>query len=297
MKIVGELFDKNMALTLTKEMKGKGYDVSVSPLNTKEGTIYQIFSMKENETNQAMEYFRVRMGLPGAPPEIDPEWEKMRGLSMGPLTKTLILISVIIFFTSFNKETFAQMLELLFFNGKGRGTFGSIQAGEIWRLVTPIFLHFNFMHILFNCMWIKDLGTLFENEKGSKVFLFFVLIVAIFSNTLQYLAFGSRFGGLSGLVYGLLGYLWVFGALREGDGFRLPKRDVVLMVGWYFLCLTGLIGPIANIAHGAGLAAGMVWALFPWRSNQIKERIKFILLALFFSIGTYLIEIAKINFR
>lgn len=296
MELVGELFDKSMAQSLANEMKANGIDVSLSTFSSPKGTIYQIFSMQESTTEEAREYFRVRMGLPGAPPELDPEWQKIRGLSMGPLTKVLILISVVIFFASFKKELFSQILELFFFNGMERAPFESIAKGELWRLVTPIFLHFNLMHILFNSMWIKDLGTLFESEKGSKHFLIFVLIVAIFSNTLQYLAFGARFGGLSGLVYGLLGYLWVFGTLSEGEGFRLPKRDVVLMIGWYFLCLTGLIGSIANVAHGAGLAAGMVWALFPWRPNQIKKRIKFISLALFFSIGTYMIEIIKLNF-
>lgn len=296
MFIVGELFDRHMAITLTNEMLAKGMLVRMSSLSSSQGEYFQILMDQEEGLDQARDYFRVRMGLPGPPPEVDPEWERLSGLKMGPVSKFLLFFSIALFFTRFKPEVFQNILSLFFFNTPQGAPFESLKQGELWRLVTPIFLHFNFFHILFNGMWIKELGKIIENEKGSPMFLSFTLVVAIFSNTLQYLASGPQFGGLSGLVYGLLGYLWVYGSLREGEGFRLPKRDVTLMVGWYFLCLTGLIGNIANIAHGAGLAAGMFWGLFPWKAGHLKDRLKFLLLALFFSVGTYLIEIIKINF-
>ncbi len=298
MHVVGELFDKQMAITLTNEMLAKGMAVQMSSVHSAQGEYFQILCGSDDEESvaQARDYFRVRMGLPGPPPEVDPEWEKLSALSMGPVTKFLLFFSIGIFLTRFKPELFKATLDLLFFNDPSREPFESLKAGEYWRLITPIFLHFNFFHILFNGMWIKELGKIIENEKGPVMFVFFVAVIAIFSNTLQYIASGPQFGGLSGLVYGLLGYLWVYGNLNESADFKLPKRDVTLMVGWYFLCLTGLIGPIANIAHGAGLAAGMLWALFPWHSGQLKERIKYVFLALFFSLGTYLIEIIKINF-
>lgn len=285
-----------MAIALTNELRSQGVEAELHTVPTPQGTVFQIVGRAPSEDIQkARDYFRVRMGLPGPPPEVDPEWEKVQGLKMGAGTKFLLFFSIGIFLTKFDKNLFSKVLELFFFNVPGTPPFESLMQGEVWRLVTPIFLHFNFMHILFNGMWIKELGKLYENEKGTLSFGIFVLSVSVFSNTLQYLASGPTFGGLSGLVYGLLGYLWVQGTVQDEASFRLPKRDVVLMVGWYFLCLTGLIGPIANIAHGAGLALGMLWGLFPWSSSQIKLRLKYIFLALFFSLGTYLIEIAKIN--
>ncbi len=291
--IVGELFDQRQALKLVGEAKERGFQVEINEVRTERGVIYRLYVNDPAQAEPAADFFRVRMGLPGPPPEVDPEWEKMRSIPMGQLTTVLLGISGAVFVTSFTPEYFQKVLALFFINTPGEPFLSDIKAFEFWRLLTPIFLHFGFLHIFFNGMWIKDLGSLFENQKGSKHFLLFVLAVSISSNLLQYFAFGPRFGGLSGLVYGLLGYLWIFGRFHEDAEFRLPKRDVYLMIGWYFLCLFGAIGNIANIAHGVGLAVGMIWGLFPWQRGELKQKLLMVFLALFFSVGTYLIEIIK----
>src|SRR5262249_23033553 len=35
-----------------------------------------------------------------------------------------------------------------------------VRQGQVWRLLTPIFLHFNFLHILLNMLWLRDLGSI-----------------------------------------------------------------------------------------------------------------------------------------
>ncbi len=131
--------------------------------------------------------------------------------------------------------------------------------GQIWRLVTPIFLHSGLLHILFNMLWLKDLGTILERKLGSLHFLILVLVFAILSNLGQYFFSGPNFGGMSGVVYGLLGYVWIRGRVDPHSGLSLNQSVVTMMIFWFFLCLTGLMGPIANWAHGVGLVAGMVW--------------------------------------
>ncbi len=291
--IVGELFDERMARRLVAEARERGIVLEVELFSSERGTIYRLNCHDPSRLEEARDFFRVRMGLPGAPEEPDPEWEKVRSIPLGKITLGLLLISAAIFLTSFKREVFSEVLEYLFINRPDQPFLTSIRAGEVWRLITPIFLHFGFMHILFNSMWIKDLGSLFEKEHGALKYILFILSVGISSNLLQYMAIGPRFGGLSGLVYGLLGFLWIYGKTHEEAVFRLPKRDIGLMIGWYFLCLSGLIGNIANIAHGVGLAVGMIWGLFPWERGHLKRKILYILLALFFSLGTYLIEIAR----
>lgn len=319
MMIIGELFDRGQAQTIERELRDRGVDVRIheitqlSPgqqgghqINEKENqarqeVLYQLVVANKEQALEAHEYFRVKMGMPGAPPAPDPDWQKIKSFQMGPVTKGLLAISLMVFALSYLQPSlFEKIAQLFFFNDLNAGVLESIATGEVWRLITPIFLHFGFLHILFNGMWIKDLGAVYESEKGSAKFLIFIVVVSALSNFLQYLAMGPRFGGLSGLVYGLFGYLWVYGATHESAQIRLPKRDVFFIVGWYFLCLLGVIGPIANVAHGVGLGVGMLWGIFPLRDATSDQsvlllRFKYIAMALFFTLGTYLIELFRSN--
>lgn len=143
---------------------------------------------------------------------------------------------------------------------------GKILRGQFWRLVTPIFLHFSVLHILFNLLWMRMLGGEIETRRGVARYLGLVLLIAVISNVGQYAATGSPlFGGMSGVVYGVLGYLWMKERYDPASGMSLPPNCAFWMIGWFVLCWTGLVGPIANWAHTFGLAAGMLVGLLPAR--------------------------------
>lgn len=295
MFVIGELFDQGMATSIQKELRGIGVESELSSISIESGTVYRLSVFKEEDIPKGSEYFRVKMGLPGAPHAPDPEWEKVRKIPLGLVTKFVLGFSVGIFLLSFSPENFRQVLDIFFFNQPGTPAFSGIQSGEVWRVITPIFLHFGFLHILFNSFWMKDLGSLFEKEKGPLTMSTFILLSGGFSNVLQYLAFGERFGGLSGVVYALLGYFWVSGAVHSGERFRMPKRDLVIIIGWYVFCLSGAIPNIANVAHGAGLGLGMVWGLFPLEKKSLKKSLIYLFLAIFFIVGTYVIDFIRLN--
>lgn len=135
-----------------------------------------------------------------------------------------------------------------------------IKQGQVWRLVTPAFMHFGIIHIFFNLLWLKDLGTLLESRRGSYYLLAFVLLVAAVSNLGQ-IVFSDgdpRFGGMSGVVYGLLGFVWMKGKLDPSSGFFLDPTTITMMLIWLVFGYTGIM-PIANGAHTVGLLAGMAW--------------------------------------
>ncbi|WP_417787613.1 rhomboid family intramembrane serine protease [Stutzerimonas xanthomarina] len=139
-------------------------------------------------------------------------------------------------------------------------------AGEWWRLVTPIFVHFGFLHLAMNSMWYWELGRRIEYRQGALMLLGLTLVFGIVSNVAQYTYGGPGiFGGLSGVLYGLLGHCWLFQKLSPDEAYRLPPGVVVLMLVWLVVCLTGVIEvvsfgalAIANAAHVGGLVAGCI---------------------------------------
>lgn len=191
------------------------------------------------------------------PPRPAPVWHPPARAGGAQVTMALIAISVgITLWSGLGKND--AVLAPFYISAPGDQGFQSIMNGQVWRLITPIFLHFGLMHILFNMFWLWDLGGLLERLKGPRFLLLFVAGVGAGSNVLQYLMTGSPgFGGMSGVLYGMLAYIWMQGRVNPRFGVILNQQVFVIMFGWYVLCWTGLLGPIANWAHTGGLALGL----------------------------------------
>lgn len=135
-----------------------------------------------------------------------------------------------------------------------------IRSGQVWRLISPIFLHFAWFHLAFNGIWMWQLGSIIERRLGPWDLALLVLTIGVGSNVAQFLGTGPLFGGLSGVVYGLLGYFWVQGRINPRFGLVLNNAVAYIMLGWFVLCWVGVIPNVANWAHTAGLALGMAMA-------------------------------------
>jgi GlpG protein len=131
-----------------------------------------------------------------------------------------------------------------------------VQAGQVWRVFTPALLHFRLWHLLFNLLWLQDLGTVLEAKLGTARFAAVVAVVALVSNSAQYVAGGAGFGGMSGVIYGLFGYLWVRGKRDFRFGVTLSPMTSGLLLIFLALGIFGLLGPTANAAHFSGLVVG-----------------------------------------
>ncbi|MBN2507137.1 MAG: rhomboid family intramembrane serine protease [Verrucomicrobia bacterium] len=134
-----------------------------------------------------------------------------------------------------------------------------IARGEVWRLVTPVLVHFGFLHLAFNMLWLFDLGSMIERRLGMWRLARMILVLGMVSNVGQYMVSGPLFGGMSGVVYGLLGYVWMKGRFDPGSGLFLHPQTVAMMLIWFVVCLTGWLGNIANTAHAVGLVLGIAW--------------------------------------
>tara|TARA_R110002124_G_scaffold57039_3_gene160223 strand:- start:2988 stop:3848 length:861 start_codon:yes stop_codon:yes gene_type:complete len=135
-------------------------------------------------------------------------------------------------------------------------------SGQYWRLVTPVFIHFGWLHIVFNSLWLWELGGRVERVLGHFNMFMLFLVIAVVSNFSQF-GFGGAglFGGMSGVVYGMLGFSWVAPLLQPQWAIQPSKSIMILMVGWLVVCMLGVVevlgfGAIANAAHVGGLVCG-----------------------------------------
>jgi rhomboid protease GlpG len=184
----------------------------------------------------------------------------------GPVTFVLILFSVVVFILSKFGAASQPIMALYITNYSVTGHFiewnnalPEIMHGQVWRLVTPIFIHFGLLHIFFNMWWLRDLGSMIEARQSSWMLVILVLVIAVCSNLAQFYYHGPEFGGMSGVVYGLLGYIWMRGKFDPASGLYLHPTTVTMMIIWFFLCFTPVIPHVANAAHAAGLVLGIVW--------------------------------------
>ena len=185
---------------------------------------------------------------------------------VAPLTLLLIVLSIAGFALVYFRFP-VEWLSLLSFSPlhvvDGRPVFESAQ-GQYWRLVTPAFIHFGWLHIVFNSLWMWELGARVERVMGHLNMLLLFLVIAVVSNTSQFVYTGpGLFGGMSGVVYGLLGFSWVAPLLQPRWVIQPPRAIMLFMVGWLVICMAGVVevlgfGAIANAAHLGGLISGAV---------------------------------------
>ncbi|UVL90876.1 rhomboid family intramembrane serine protease [Pseudomonas sichuanensis] len=143
----------------------------------------------------------------------------------------------------------------------------ALGEGQWWRLVSPMLLHFGVLHLAMNGMWYWELGKRIELRQGPWMLLSLTLLFSLVSNLAQHFTSGpSLFGGLSGVLYGLLGHVWLYQKLAPNPQFSLPRGVLAMMLIWLLVCLSGVVGQlgfgqIANAAHVGGLLIGCLTGL------------------------------------
>lgn len=144
------------------------------------------------------------------------------------------------------------------------------QHYQLWRWFTHAFLHFSLLHILFNLLWWWYLGGAVEKRLGSGKLFVIMLISALLSGWMQSKYSGVMFGGLSGAVYALMGYVWLRGERDPESGVYLERGLMAFAVVWLVVGYMDWFGlAIANAAHVTGLLVGLAMALVD--SRQAKR--------------------------
>lgn len=293
MLVVGELRDKKMINLMRDELFSMG--ISAESHYSEKDDIYFLTVEDSTDFPRAQDYYRVKLGFQ-KPMQVDSEWVKIKTLPRGQTTFGILIFCVVLYLLSYS-EMGKRFQDALFMGSPENSFLYEIMHGQVWRLITPIFIHLSIMHILFNMLWFKDLGYLIEHKFGKNDLLALIIISGILSNLLQYCIGGPQFGGMSGVLYAMLGFVWVYKKIHHDFDYALPARDITIMIGWLLVCLTGLLGPIANGAHAGGLFVGMLFAIVKAPEKWGRLHTKYFFLAFIFLAFTIGIEGLKLGGR
>jgi len=150
--------------------------------------------------------------------------------------------------------------------------FSKIRQGEVWRLISPVVLHSDLLHILFNMLWLWFLGRPVEQRIGPFRTLLLSLVVGVGSNTIQYFMSGPFFIGYSGIVTGLAGFIWMRERVAPWEGYPLNKATILFLL--FFIAAIFVLQIVAfaiqiftvhnfapNIANTAHIVGAVIGAL------------------------------------
>lgn len=150
---------------------------------------------------------------------------------------------------------------------------------QFLNMISPMLLHAGLIHLSFNMLWLWEFGRRIEARQASWALMLLIIVLSIVSNTAQYLFSGSiYFGGMSGVVYGLFAYVWMWQLFDPAKGINIPGNLVFFMLlALAILTMLGLDN-IADTAHIAGLLAGVLYGATVatvsriQRATQVQKR-------------------------
>ncbi|GHA43505.1 rhomboid family intramembrane serine protease GlpG [Photobacterium aphoticum] len=182
----------------------------------------------------------------------------------GPFTLTILVAALgiaVLWFLGFQQFLF-DWLHFPFMDG---------DQWQVWRFFSHTLLHFSVIHVVFNCLWWWILGGQLEQHGSSSKLVQVFLLSALISGFAQFWFVGPNFGGLSGVVYALMGYLWWMGWLAPERNLSLPNSYAAFMLVWLVLGFADVLGmSVANMAHLFGLLTGCGLALFDAKLGRAK---------------------------
>ncbi len=269
--------DQDLA-PLSRFLRGRGLEHRISEDNGEQRIEVRDPSAVEPLKELIGEYLAGRVQLPEDAPSSVPS---NPGLSPWATPATLLLIGLsvlgwLVVATSTGNRFLPALTFLPFditsmrFAPQDQG----ILAGEFWRLLTPAFLHFSLLHLIFNGLWLWEFGRRLELGLGRWHYLSFIVGTAVAANVAQHLWAGpALFGGMSGVVYALVGFIAVRQRLAPHPLYEVPRGILIFMLVWLLLCMSGIVdyfiaGSVANAAHVGGLIAGVIWGAVTARPGR-----------------------------
>ena len=249
------------------------------------GDEYQIYLRDEQDLEAAKAITRRFLQNPNAPEFAGLAWQgatpvSLPGQATGnwfkhvlafvgqtPVTALVLLLCLASYFLVFAMGQFQLYNAMSFLPFTA-----AFEVAEFWRPLTPTLIHFSIFHLVFNLMWWGIFGRQVEQKLGHSFLLLLYLATGLLSNYAQFWMSGPAFGGLSGVVYGLLGFCWWLGWLRPDLGITLQKPLVAMMLLWLIIGYADVLWiNMANTAHTVGLVTGCLLAYVYAKLFPVKQ--------------------------
>jgi rhomboid protease GluP len=147
------------------------------------------------------------------------------------------------------------------------GAFASAQ-GRWWTLLTAIYLHGSLLHILFNVLWIRQLGPAVQEAYGSARLMIIFTVAGVGGFILSNAAGVPFTIGASGSIFGLLGAMVAFGRRRGGLFGTMVLRQygqwaLIMFIFGFFM------SGVNNLAHAGGFVGGLAAG---WMMSMAERR-------------------------
>jgi GlpG protein len=196
-----------------------------------------------------------------------------------PLTLLLIAVCVVLWFVAPLDTPTALTYALLypdFSYGTGLIVLSNVLASfgikQAVTMLTPILLHGGLLHLVFNMTWLLELGRRIERVQSAFSFALAIIVLALFSNTIQYFyGGGNNFGGMSGVIYGLFAYIWTWQLFDPRKGLALPGSLILFMLASLVIFTLLGLDMIANAAHIGGFLTGMAYGAVVSLASRIRR--------------------------
>jgi len=186
-----------------------------------------------------------------------------------PITKGILMINIFMFVISavMSGGDFLRTLwsggdvQTLLKSGASLGIY--VRQGQIYRLVSSLFLHAGLIHLIFNSYALYMFGTIVESIFGSRRFTVIYLAAGFVGALLtQFFYPGVVSVGASGAIFGLIGLLFALGLRKDTPRRLTPVTGTALLPMIIINLLLGFTVPgINNLAHIGGLATGFLFGL------------------------------------
>jgi len=144
----------------------------------------------------------------------------------------------------------------------GHFGFANTSGTAPWGFVTTIFIHGSALHLIFNMLWLLQLGRMLETSLHPLVYLAFIVGAAAVGSGCEVLVSGSTGIGMSGVVYAMFALMWAGRGMYPAWAAIATRDNLRYLIGWAILCIVVTYIPIlhigvANGAHVGGFLFGL----------------------------------------